>query len=100
MTLELLQWTSPAVIIGVMLYLHRLTGATTGAATFLSPGEQSDPIPEGVPSPAPRVREETSSPLFSNTFLRDFFFYSVMECIEFTKPAHDDRDERLDRYHP
>lgn len=25
MTLELLQWISPAVIIGVMLYLHRLT---------------------------------------------------------------------------
>ena len=24
MTLELLQWISPAVIIGVMLYLHRL----------------------------------------------------------------------------
>ena len=25
MTLELLQWISPAVIVGVMLYLHRLT---------------------------------------------------------------------------
>ena len=24
-TLELLQWISPAVIVGVMLYLHRLT---------------------------------------------------------------------------
>ena len=24
MTLELLQWISPAVIVGVMLYLHRL----------------------------------------------------------------------------
>ena len=87
MTLDLLQWISPAVIIGVMLYLHRLTGA----ATFLSPGERSDPIPLLVttaPPPTPKI------------FLRYFSSFSVMECIEFTKPAHDKRDESFDRYRP
>ena len=75
MTLELLQWISPAVIIGVMLYLHRLnrqdikglrgeftdlrSHVDTGLAELRNPRgcrTRRSPKPHGMPANEERIR--------------------------------------------